>query len=126
MSPRHKDLASPQHKDLASPQHKDLAAGRWKKLSFLEQISNIGSEVERALNWQAKHNAAYSQKAFERALELIDLTMESATGRTRLKELARVREVLVDYFVGANQFKSTETSWRRYFFPFAYAVRRHH
>jgi hypothetical protein len=30
-------------------QHKELAAGRWKELSFIEQMANIGSEIERAL-----------------------------------------------------------------------------
>ncbi len=109
-----------------SYQHKDLASGRWGQLSFLEQMANIGSEVERALNWQVKGNAAYSQKAFERALELIDLTLDSTTGPARFKELARIREAIVDYFVGVNQFKTTDTSWRRYFLPFAYAVRSHH
>lgn len=109
-----------------SCQHKDLASGRWKQLSLLEQMANIGSEVERALNWQAKDNAAYSQKAFERALELLDLTLASTTVPARFKELARVREAIADYFVGANQFKSTEISWRRYFLPFACAVRSHH
>ena len=44
--------------------HKELAAGRWNEMPFLEQMANIGSEVERALNWRAKKNAAYSQKAF--------------------------------------------------------------
>ena len=58
-------------------QHKDLAAGRWSQLSFLEQMANIGSEVERALNWRIKNNVDYAQKAFERALELIDLTLEN-------------------------------------------------
>src|SRR3989338_4447113 len=101
-----------------SYQHKDLASGRWGYLSFLEKMANIGSEVERALNWQAKANAVYSQRAFERALELVDLTLDSARGPARFKELARVREAIADYFVGANQFKSTAASWRRYFLPF--------
>ena len=109
-----------------SYQHKDLASGRWGRLSFLEQMANIGSEVERALNWQAKGNIPYSRKAFERALELTDLTLDSVTGLARLKELARLHEAIADYFVGENQFKSTETSWRRYFLPFAFAVRSHH
>lgn len=107
-------------------QHKDLASGRWGQLSFLEQMANIGSEVERALNWKAKDNIAYSQKAFERALELLDLTLASAAGHARLKEIARAREALSDYFAGSNQFNSTEASWRRYFLPFAYFVRSHH
>lgn len=107
-------------------QHKDLASGRWGRLSFLEQMANIGSEVERALTWQAKDNVAYSQKAFERALELVDLTLDSATGSARFKELARAREAIADYFVGVNQFKSTPASWKKYFLFFAYAVRSHH
>ncbi len=109
-----------------SYQHKDLAGGRWGKLSFFEQMANIGSEVERALNWRAKNNAAYSQKAFERALELIDLSLGNITSFTRLKELARVREAIVDFFIGSNQFKSTEISWKRYFLPFTYAARKNY
>ena len=109
-----------------SYQHKELARGRWKELSFLEQMANIGSEVERALNWQAKNNADYAQKAFERALELIDLSLENTTSLTRLKELARVREAIVDYFLGINQFRSTEKLWRNYFSHFTYAARRSH
>jgi len=107
-------------------QHKDLALGRWRQLSFVEQMANIGSEVERALNWQLKNNVTYSQKAFERVLELLDLTMDSAVGHARLKELARAREAISDYFVGSNQFNSTEASWRKYFLPFAYAARSHY
>ncbi len=107
-------------------QHKDLAAGRWGKLSFLEQMANIGSEVERALNWRAKHNAAYCQQAFERALELIDLTLNSVKGFARLRELTRLRESIADYFFGTNQFMSTEESLRKYFSNFTYAARRNH
>lgn len=56
-------------------QHKQLAQGRWYQLSFVEQMANIGSEVERALNWKAKDNILYCQQAFERVLELLDLTL---------------------------------------------------
>lgn len=105
-------------------QHKQLASGRWFQLSFIEQMANIGSEVERSLNWRAKNNAAYSQQAFERTLELIDLTLEDAKNVSRLRELTRVREAIVDFFFGKNQFESTESSWRKYFLCFTYAARR--
>jgi hypothetical protein len=105
-------------------QHKELAAGRWKGLSFCEQMANIGSEIERTLIWHTKNNAAYSRKAFERALELVDLTLETVSGYARLKEVARVRELMVDYFAGTNQFGSTDASWRKYFSHFTYAVRK--
>lgn len=108
-----------------SQQHKELASGRWKELSFVEQMANIGGEVERALNWRAKQDLDYSRRAFERALELIDLTLDNITGMARLKELARMREAIVDFFAGSNQFGSTEASWRIYFFYFTYAARYH-
>ena len=106
--------------------HKSLAAGRWKEMPFLEQMANIGSEVERALNWKTKHNDAYSQRAFERALELTDLTLADVKGFARLKEISRMREALVDYFFGANEFKSSEKSWKKYFLNFTYAARKNH
>ncbi|MBU0693452.1 MAG: hypothetical protein KKC11_02105 [Candidatus Omnitrophica bacterium] len=109
-----------------SYQHKGLAAGRWREFSFLEQMANVGSEVERALNWRAKHNTIYCQQAFERALELMDLTLDCVKGFSRFKELARAREALVDFFFGSNEFMSTEKSWRNYFSNFTYAARRNY
>lgn len=109
-----------------SYQHKDLAAGRWSQLSLVEQMANIGSEVERALNWRMKKNTDYAQKAFERALELIDLTLDSDKNYAHLKEIARMREAIVDYFFGTNQLMSSEKSWRNYFLPFTCASRRNH
>lgn len=109
-----------------SYQHKDLAAGRWSQLSFLEQMANIGSEVERALNWRAKNNTDYAQKACERALELIDLTLEATKKSAYFKEIARLREAIVDYFFGSNQFMSTDSLWHNYFSHFTYAARRNH
>ena len=105
-------------------QHKSLAEGRWAQLSFVEQMANIASEVERALNWQTKGNPVYSAKAFERSLELVDLTIKYLKTFSRLRELTRLREALVDYFFGTNQFKSTDALWRSYFLPFVYAARR--
>lgn len=109
-----------------SYQHKNLAAGRWNQLPFIEQMANIGSEVERALKWKAKHNDSYSQQAFERSLELIDLTLDGTKDFPRLKELTRLREAIVDYFFGRNEFKSSEESWRKYFLNFTCAARKNH
>ncbi len=104
-------------------QHQELAAGRWKKLSFAEQMANVGSEVERTISWREKGNRPYSQKAFERTLELLDLTIVDSKNKKRLRELTRVREALVDYFFGDNQFSSSDKLWRDYFFAFNYAAR---
>lgn len=104
--------------------HKQLAAGRWARLSFIEQMANIGSEISRALNWQKKDNRDYSQTATYRALELIDLTLCVVKAPSRIKELTRLREAVVDYFLGTNQFSSSEELWRKYFDHFAFALEK--
>ena len=109
-----------------SHQHRDLAAGRWRQISFAEQMANVGSEVERSLAWRAKGRSDFSGRAFERALELLDLTISDAKNRARLKELLRVRETLADYFAFDNIYQSTPESWQRYFRCFLIAVRGKH
>lgn len=104
-------------------QHKELARGRWQKLSLVEQVANIGSEVERALKWKEKGNKKYSEMAFFRAIELIDLTTEDPKNRLRLMEISRVREALADYFAFNNEYHSTAEEWRKYFYAFNYAAR---
>lgn len=103
-------------------QHKQLADGRWFELTFLEQMANVGSEVERTIIWKEK-NSEYSTKSIERALELLDLTIADIKNRTRLKELTRLRETLVDYFYFDNIYSSSDKLWKNYFFAFNYAVR---
>ncbi|MBU2595429.1 hypothetical protein KJ713_01180 [Patescibacteria group bacterium] len=106
-----------------SYQHKELAGGRWFEFSLIEQMANIGSEVYRAINWRKKGDNNYAMMAFERALELFDLTVEDPKNRTRLKEVLRARELFCDYFVGDNQYHSTAKSWQNYFYSFNYAAR---
>ena len=89
----------------------------------MEQLANVGSEVYRTINWRNKDNLDYSNKAFERALELLDFTITDPKNRSRLKELTRVRECLVDYFMYDNIYGSSDEKWEKYFYAFAYAAR---
>ena len=102
--------------------HKELAEGGWGKLSFPEQMANIGSEVERTISWNKRKKPEHSQEAFFRALELVDFTITDKRNKRRLKELCRVREVLVDYFFGDNEYKSTDLLWQKYFRAFTWQV----
>ncbi len=104
-------------------QHKELAQGRWFQIPFLEQMAHIGGEVMKAISWKRK-NHDYSIKAIERALELIDLTVADEKNKKRLREILRLREVLVDYFYFENQYGSSDELWHSYFTPFFYAVRK--
>ena len=103
-------------------QHKDLASGRWQKFSLLEQMANIGAEVGRAINWKNR-NEENSKMAFERGLELLDLTIIDPKNKKRLKELLRVRETLADYFYFDNIYGSSDEKWNNYFYAFNYAVK---
>lgn len=107
-------------------QHKELSMGRWNEMSFCEQMANVGSEVERTLNWREKNNSQYSQKALDRALELLDLTINCAPKKTYLKELTRIRESLLDFFMDGNIYKWDNASIRKFFYYFGLNARREH
>jgi hypothetical protein len=107
-------------------QHRDLARGRWHDLSLAEQFGNVGSEISRAVRWSAR-NPDTARAAFYRALELIDLTLDDPRHRQsapRLREIARTREVVVDFFAGSNEYGSTSASLQKYFDQFALSARR--
>ena len=105
----------------ATPHHPDLAAGRWRRLSLAEQLANVGAEVGRMRRRRAP---AERSAAFERALELIDLTLADPRWRGRLKEIARAREVLCDAADGGRDYGATLEDLDRYFLDFAVLARR--
>jgi len=98
-----------------------MKLANWKKLSLVEQMANIGSEVYRTIKWR-KHKD-FAKKAFNRALELFYLTIEDKKNRKRLKEIIRARELFVDYIIGDNQYQSSDEEWQKYFYSFNYAAR---
>ena len=102
--------------------HRDLAAGRWEKLSLAEQLGNVGSEVGRMLRWKSRDERLVIG-AFERALELLDLTLADPRWRDRLREIARVRELLCDAAAGGSEYGTTLEDLDRYFLAFAVAAR---
>jgi hypothetical protein len=107
-------------------QHRDAARGRWWNLSLAEQFGNIGSEIGRAIRWSTK-DPATAQAALYRGLELFDLMLDDPQHResvARLREIARAREVVVDFIAGTNEYGSTGPSLQKYFDQFALAARR--
>lgn len=82
-------------------QHKNLADEKWFKMTLSEQLGNVGSEYGRAWQWRGKNRLEYADKAFDRMLELLDLTIEDPRWQNhRLKELLRLREqACEEYFI---------------------------
>lgn len=104
--------------------HKNLSRERWAQMSLAEQMANIGSEISRAVHWRNRENQEYCHDAVERALELLALTIDAVTVKSNLKELTRLREAIIDYFYGDNEFASSDVLWQKYFDHFNYAARR--
>jgi hypothetical protein len=61
-------------------------------------------------------------KSRQSSLELLYLTINDPKNKKRLKELLRMRETLIDYFVFDNEYKSTDELWQEYFYCFNYAA----
>lgn len=102
--------------------HKNLLAGGWLKMPLIEQLANVGMDVDRAIRWRKRGNDEQSEKAFYRAIELIDFIVADPKNRKRLKEVLRVRECFIDYFLYDNEYKFTDEYWQKYFFDFNHAV----
>ena len=99
-------------------QHASLAAS-WAERPLAFQLANIGSEVSRSLKNQDK--PARFAGAFERALELFDLTIAGLAERgeaARLREVCRAREEFCDYFHG-NSWGTEPARMLRYYDQFA-------
>lgn len=105
-----------------SPIHEQLAAGHWYTLSLMEQLAHVGSDVARASRWHGK-DPQRCEQAFDRAVELLDLTIADERWKGRRKELTRARELLCDAMFGGTTYGSDLASLDRYFFHFAMAAR---
>ena len=105
--------------------HKGLGDGRWFNFSIYEQLGNIGSEFERAARAFERGDYERFEKAFERMLELLDLTVEDPKWRTRhrLRELLRLREEVCDVFHGNEVIGTSIETLKKYFLYFGIAAR---
>lgn len=102
--------------------HTDLANGRWFTMPLAEQMGNTGSEIHRLVITQNKDQGRFNS-AFDRALELIDLTLADPRWKKGYKEIARVREVLCDIYFGENQYNTSLEALDNYFFQFGLMAR---
>ncbi|MBI4235487.1 hypothetical protein HY604_04275 [Candidatus Peregrinibacteria bacterium] len=72
--------------------HKNLTLEKWSKFKKHQQILMIANEINRLLNGLDKQTLAELTECMERAIELIDLTINSHEKNLR-KELLRFRDL---------------------------------
>ena len=91
---------------------------RWARMSLIEQMGNISSEVGRAIN--SRDDPERRDHAIERALDLFSATATCYSG-LRLREILRARdEFLRLFYDDSTDFDGVA----RYFHQFAIAARR--
>ncbi len=106
--------------------HRNAAEG-WARLELVEQLGNVGSEVERAIRAHEAGRPDRFESALERALELFDLTAGDPRWRGhRCQEILRAREEFCRLFFDPDVPPDSARGIRRYFFGFAWAARALH
>jgi len=79
--------------------HTGLTSEKWKLFRLDKQILMIANEINRAKNWIEKKDFEKVSHCYERAFELIDLTVDSSKNRSLVNELMRFRELLAKEYV---------------------------
>ena len=105
-----------------SPGHTNL---NWSRFSLVEQLANVGSEVERAIRAHETGSPGRFENALDRALTLFDHTAaDPRWSGPRRREVLRAREEFCRLFFDAPSAPGSIESLRRYFLAFAVAARR--
>ncbi|PIP12195.1 MAG: hypothetical protein COT45_00530 [bacterium (Candidatus Stahlbacteria) CG08_land_8_20_14_0_20_40_26] len=79
--------------------HKNLNRKKWQTFNRYQQILMVANELNRAKNWIIKGDLEETNNCYERAFELLDLTISVVTRRSLLKELLRFREMLATQYI---------------------------
>jgi hypothetical protein len=83
--------------------HKTLTPEKWKSYGFSRQILMVANELNRAGNWIEKNDMQEAKNCFERALELLWLTVETLENTRKLRELLRFRGVVAYLYLSPSQ-----------------------
>jgi hypothetical protein len=97
---------------------------RWERFSLVEQLANVGSEVERTIRAHEAGNGSRFENALTRALALFDLTAADSRWSTPCRrEVLRAREEFCRLFYDPDVPAWSADGLRRYFLAFAVAAR---
>ena len=80
-------------------QHAELTAERWSRFGLGRQILQIGVEMQRAIDSLRPDRIESLHLSYERALRLVDLTVEVHSVRNLRRELLRFRDVIAELYL---------------------------
>jgi hypothetical protein len=109
---------------MTSPAGHSAAGVRWERFSLVEQLANVGSEVERTIRAHRAGNTERFDSALGRALSLFDLTAaDPRWAGHRRREVLRSREEFCRLFFEENPSAESAAGLQRYFLAFGVAAR---
>lgn len=90
----------------------------WYAMTIGEQISNVGSEVNRAIRWKNKGDEQKKINFCNKAISFLQIIMNDPKNLHRKGELSFCIEELQDYFFGNNEYGTTDEMLRKYYDAF--------
>ena len=91
---------------------------RWFAMPVSLQISNIGSEVARAIKYKDRDDNEKAARFCQKAIDLWTLTMEDPKNGHRKGEFSFAVEELQDYFLGENKYGTDNLMLSKYYDAF--------
>jgi hypothetical protein len=103
-----------------TPTYHNFESNGWFKRTLSNQLANVGSEFARAFRAKKNNNPTRFEPAFHRFLELINATLIDPrwTGH-RKREIARLKENIVDHLYDKDSDISKIEALDRYFYYLA-------
>ena len=90
----------------------------WFAMPVSMQISNIGSEVSRAIRYKNKGDEAKATNFCNKAIEFLQLIEEDPKNKHRKGEFDFCIEELKDYFLGDNEYHTNDMMLKKYYDAF--------
>lgn len=90
----------------------------WFAMSIGDQISNVGSEVHRAIRWKNRGDEQKRNSFCLKAIEFLELMKKDPKNQYRKGELDCCINELQDYLMGENVYNTTEEQLAKYYDAF--------
>ena len=91
---------------------------RWFEMPVWMQISNVGSEVQRAIRWKKRGDNQKAENFCKKAIEFWRLSEQDPKNKHRVGEFESAIDELRDYFMGENLYGTSDEMLIRYYDAF--------
>lgn len=91
---------------------------KWFNMPVSMQISNIGSEVARAIRYKKKGDMQKAVNFCNKAIDFWRLSLKDPKNIHRINEFECAIDELQDYFIGNNDYQTTDEMLTRYYDAF--------